>query len=336
MATSTIASKPARLLGELLQEQQEPFALEVYLSEKGCGTKNLTSIHGHGSSGKFLKKSGTGSNKIKRSKGIPNFLKVLKIILCNKFFTIRGTENSLDEYGDKQETAVAGRYSSGSCSALYKSSSDSDTDEASMFTDNPKPSELHTERAAVDTKFQLSACIEDSKQHSPQSVLESVSTSTVSNTRQKSLTLPKLITEESILSAALWSLLHQTAAKEQTGCEGLKEGNGSPFSVSKRFLQQTRQLLLDCVRELIDHNKERFLGTEEIGNIICEKIREWGKPSGDEGNTKETLELDVMVMERWNDFEIESGKREMGLLLGNAIVDEITSEVVMDMINTIV
>ncbi|KAE8723930.1 P-loop containing nucleoside triphosphate hydrolases superfamily protein isoform 1 [Hibiscus syriacus] len=181
MATKTIASKPARQLGELLREQQEPFALEVYLSEKGCGTKNLTSIHSHGSSGKFLKKS--GSNKIKRNKGIPNFPKVLKVLLCNKFFTIRGlrTKNPNDEDGNNQEIAEADRFSSSSCSALYNSSSDSDTDEASMFTDNSRPSEHHAERgkkAAVDTKFQLSACMEDSKQNSPQSVLEAISTST--------------------------------------------------------------------------------------------------------------------------------------------------------------
>ncbi|GMI77381.1 hypothetical protein HRI_001407300 [Hibiscus trionum] len=349
MATRTIASKPARQLGELLQEQQEPFALEVYLSEKGCGTKNITSIHSHGSSGKFLKMS--GSNKNKRNKGILNFPKLLKVILCNKLFTIRAlrTKNSNGEDGNNQEAAEAERFSFSSCSALYNSSSDSDTDETSMFTGNPnlKPSELNAERekkASVDAKFQLSTCTEDSKQHSPQSVLEAKSTSTVSNTREKSFILPKLITEESILSATLWSLLHQTTAKEEASCEGLKdleECNGCPFSVSKRVLQQTKQLLLDCVRELMDHNKghgkEGFIGSEEIGNVICEKIRGWGKRCGDETNINEMLELDVMESKQeWDGFEVESGKRETGILLGNAIVEEITSEVVMDMINNII
>ncbi|KAK8625913.1 hypothetical protein V6N13_057070 [Hibiscus sabdariffa] len=354
MAIRTIASKPARQLGELLQEKQEPFALEVYLSEKGCGKQNSTSIHGYGSSGEFLKKS--GSNKNKRNKGIPNFPKVLKVILCNKFFTIGGlrTKNSNDEDGNNREAAEADRFSFSSCSALYNSSSDSDTDEATMFIGNTKPSELNAERekkAPVDTKFQMSRCMEDSKQHSPQSVLEATSTSTgsplgtISDTREKSFILPKLITtEESILSAALWSLLHHTTAKEEAGCEGLKDledCNGPPFSVSKRVLQQTKQLLLDCVRELIDHNKghgkEGFIGSEEIGNVICEKIRGWGKRCGDETNIREMLELDVMESKQeWGDFEIESWRREMGLLLGNAIVEEITSEVVMDMINIII
>ncbi|GMI77380.1 hypothetical protein HRI_001407300 [Hibiscus trionum] len=333
MATRTIASKPARQLGELLQEQQEPFALEVYLSEKGCGTKNITSIHSHGSSGKFLKMS--GSNKNKRNKGILNFPKLLKVILCNKLFTIRAlrTKNSNGEDGNNQEAAEAERFSFSSCSALYNSSSDSDTDETSMFTGNPnlKPSELNAERekkASVDAKFQLSTCTEDSKQHSPQSVLEAKSTSTGSP----------------LGTTTLWSLLHQTTAKEEASCEGLKdleECNGCPFSVSKRVLQQTKQLLLDCVRELMDHNKghgkEGFIGSEEIGNVICEKIRGWGKRCGDETNINEMLELDVMESKQeWDGFEVESGKRETGILLGNAIVEEITSEVVMDMINNII
>ncbi|GMJ15267.1 hypothetical protein HRI_005195900 [Hibiscus trionum] len=328
MATRTAASKPARKLAELLQEQQEPFALGVYLSEKGCGRNNLTSIHGHGGSGKFLDKS--GSNKNKRNKGIPNFPKALKVILCNKLFAIRGlkTMNSNDEEGNNQETAEAGRFSSCSCSALCNSSSDSDIDEAAMFTENQKPSELYAGRekkAAVDKKFELSTCMENS----PQSILEAISTSTVSNTRQKSYILPKLITEESILSATLWSLLHKTTGKEQSSCEGLEDLEESNASASRRVLQQTKQLLLDCVRELVVDHNSRQGKSEEIGNAICEKIRGWG----DETNMKEMLELDVMESkEEWHDFEIGSGRREMGLLLGNAIVEEITSEVVVDII----
>ncbi|KAK8683986.1 hypothetical protein V6N13_040024 [Hibiscus sabdariffa] len=323
MASRTTTSQPARQLGELLQEQQEPFAIAVYLSEKRCGRKNLTSIHSHGGSGKFLNKSGCDKNK--GSKSIPNFPKALKVIVCNKFFAIRGlkTKNSNDEDGNNQETAEADRFSS------CNSSSDSDIDEASMFTDNPKAPELHAEReekADVDTK---STCME----HKPQSVLEATYTSTDSNTRQKSFILPKLITEESIMSATLWGLLHQTRVREQSSCEGLEDLEASVW-------QQTKQLLLDCVRELVvDHKynsgqgkaKEGFMGSEEIGNAICQQIRGWG----DETSIQEMLELDVMESkeEGWSDFRIGSAKREMTLLLGNAIVEEITSEVAMDMIN---
>ncbi|TYH65057.1 hypothetical protein ES332_D06G030500v1 [Gossypium tomentosum] len=309
MASRTIPSKPARQLGELLEEQQEPFILEVYLSEKGCGAKNLTPIHG-------------GSTKNKTKKGIPKHIpKVLKLIPCNKFFTSKGlrrTNNPNDEDG-KTDTF--------SCSALCNSSSDSEIDEEEASSSSM--SSKMAEKAVVDTNM------EDTKQHSPQSVLEAMSTSTGSNTMQKSFILPKLITEESILSATLWNLLLQTTDSEQSS-------GSSSFSMSKRVLQQTKQLLLDCVRELVDHNNgcmkegkgKRYLGSEEIGNVICEKIKGWGKQRGDETNIQEMLELDVIeTKQEWEGFEIESYKKEMGICIGNAIVEELISDVVMDMID---
>ncbi|XP_022766438.1 uncharacterized protein LOC111311329 [Durio zibethinus] len=369
MATRITASKPARQLGELLQEQQEPFVLEVYLSERRCVRKNLISganfIGCHGNSGKFLKKSGS-QNKSK--KGIPNFPKVLKVVPCSKFFAIKGsrTKNSDDDGKlsvtemdrNNQETAEPDRFSSASSTTVYNSCSDSDIDEPSMFTDNSKSNlKLHRERekkAAADTKFQWS-CMEDSKQHSPQSVLEEISsTSTgspldktrrVSTTRQKSFFLPKLITEDSILSASLWNLLLQTTP-DKSSCAGLSElqepdrSNSSQFSISKRVLQQTKQLLFDCARELVDKNHEKeqkgkkFLGPEEMGKVICEKIKGWGKRCGDESNIMQLLELDVMdSSQEWNGFE--SQKKDMVLVIGNAIAEEITTEVVMDMINVL-
>ncbi|XVF36455.1 hypothetical protein REPUB_Repub19eG0060100 [Reevesia pubescens] len=374
MAKRTTASNPARQLGELLQEQQEPFILEVYLSERGCVRKNLTSganfIGCHGNSGKFLKKFGSQNQS---KKGIPHFPKLLKVVLCNKFFKIKGlrTKNSDDEDGkpsttvtemgrNNQETAEPDRFSSASCTTVYNSCSDSDIDESSMFADSSKSDfKLYNERenkVAADTKFQWS-CMEDSKQNSPQSVLEEIlSTSTsspldntrrVSSARQKSL-LPKLITEDSILSTSLWNLLLKTTAAEKSSCAGLTEelqepdrsNNSSPFSISKRVLQQTKQLLLDCVRELVDkHEKEEkgkeFLGSEEIGKLICEKIKGWGiKRCGDESNLKQLLEIDVMESTKeWNDFE--SQKKNIGLVIGNAIAEEITNEVVMDMMTNV-
>lgn len=156
MASRAMPSKPARQLGELLEEQQEPFILEVYLSEKGCDAKNLTPIHG-------------GSTKNKTKKGIPQHIpKVLKLILCNKFFASKGlrrTNHPNDEDG-KTDTF--------SCSALCNSSSDSDIDEEEASSSSSMSSKM-AEKAVVDTNM------EDTKQHSPQSVLEAMSTSTGSS-----------------------------------------------------------------------------------------------------------------------------------------------------------
>ncbi|XVE70223.1 hypothetical protein DITRI_Ditri10aG0055600 [Diplodiscus trichospermus] len=367
MATiRTTASQPARQLGELLQEQQEPFILEVHLSERGYAGKNLTSganfICCHGNSGKFLKKSGRLN---KNKKGTPHFPMLLKVV-CNKLSTIKGlrTKNSDDKDGklsvtemvdrNNQETAEPDRFSSASSSTVYNSCSDSDIDGPSMFTDNSKSNlKLYDQRekkVVAEAKFQWN-CMEDSKHHSPQSVIEEkIPTSTgspirntrrVPSTRQKGLFLPNLINEDSILSASLWNLLVQTTS-EKSSCAGLTElqgpdlSNASPLSVSKRVLQQTKQLLFDCVRELVDKKHEKkekgkeFIGCEEIGKVIGEKIKGWGKRCGNESNIAELLKLDIMdLTQEWNDFETQ--KRD----IGNAIAEEITNEVVMDMINVL-
>ncbi|XVE55720.1 hypothetical protein DITRI_Ditri03aG0180800 [Diplodiscus trichospermus] len=370
MATRTTVSKPARQLGELLQEQQEPFILEVYLSERGCLRRNLNSganfFGCHGYSGKFLKKFGSQNQS---KKGIPHLPKVLKVAPCNKFFTIKGsrTKNSDDEDGKlgvtemdryNQENAEPDRFSSASSTTVYNSCSDRDLDEPSMSADNFKSNlKLYNERekkAAADAKFQWSCMEEDSKQHNPQSLLEEMYTSTgtqpdnrrlkfitntdelktarrVSRTRQKNFLLPKLITEDSIFSASLWNSLLQNRP-EESSCGGLTEqqrgpdqSNSSAFSIPRRVLQQTKRFLFDCVRELAENNhSKQLLGSEEIGKVMCEKMKGWG----DESNIWEWF--DFSQGHEWKDYESE--KRDIGLVIGNAIVEEITTEAVMDMI----
>ncbi|TYI97371.1 hypothetical protein E1A91_D01G139600v1 [Gossypium mustelinum] len=243
-ASSSSPSKPAgRQLGELLQQQQEPFILEIYLSERGS-LRNNKSIGCHGNSGKFLR-----INK----KGIPNFPKLLKVVVCNKLFAIKGSKakNSADTFSTASNTTV------------YNSCSDTDIDEPPML-------KLYNER---EKKLQC-GCMEDS----PQFYM----------TRQKSLFLSKLI----ILSASVWNLLVQS----KPGLRELAEADGSnssPFSISKRVLQPTNKVpLLRSRREL--------------------------------------LELDGMdSTKEWNVYEEQ---KEIGLAIGDAIAEEITTQVVMDMI----
>ncbi|KAG4200450.1 hypothetical protein ERO13_A05G211900v2 [Gossypium hirsutum] len=336
MATRTRSSKPLRQLGELLQEQQEPFILEVYLSERGCC---------HGNSGKFLDKCGS-QNKSKK-KRISHFPKVLKASLCNKLFKIKGvkTKNSDDE-----ETEDADRFSSASSATMYNSCSDSDVelDEPPMFADTSM-SDLKLyhetgEKAAADTEFEW-RCME-----------EQVSTSTSScpldNSRQqvsgKRLFWSKLIKEDSILSAWLLNLLLHHR-QEKSSCVGFKQlkvphwsTSSRPSSMSKRVLQQAKQLLFDCVRELVENNHDKEQkgksfkeSGEEIRKVRCENMKGWGKRCGDGSNIKQLLELDIInSTQEWKNG-CESQKRDVGIVIGNAIVEEITSEVVMDIMNVL-
>ncbi|KAK8580503.1 hypothetical protein V6N13_143584 [Hibiscus sabdariffa] len=359
MATRSRASKSARQLGELLQEQQEPFILKAYLSERGYVKKKLISGANfinfsccHGNSGKFFNKSGSQNES---KKGSPRFPKVLQVILGNKLFKIKGlrTKNSDDEDGklsvtemdiiNNDETAEADRFSSASSATLYDSCSDTDIDEQPMFSDW----KLHDDRekkADADTKFEWS-CMEENKQHSPRSVLDEVSTSTSSppdhsiRVSSKRLFWHKLIKVDSTMSTWLLNLLFQTR-RMKSSSEGLKQlqvsdwSNSSRSSKSKRALLQKMQLLSDCcIREMIEinHNKrgKGIKGSAEvIRKVRCENLKGRGKRCGDESNIKQLLELDILnSTEEWrNDFE--SQKWDIGIEIGDALLEEITSEVV--------
>lgn len=95
---STLAKPmPAKRLGELLQEQQEPFSLDAYLVERGYLRKTLDSR--------------LASDRRKRSTPFPKILKtVLKKIVSVK------TASSCDE--------PAVRFSSASSMTVYDSESD--------------------------------------------------------------------------------------------------------------------------------------------------------------------------------------------------------------------
>ncbi|MBA0705870.1 hypothetical protein Golax_018022, partial [Gossypium laxum] len=56
-------------------------------------------------------------------------------------------------------------------------------------------------------------------------------------------------------------------------------------------------------------------------------MKGWGKRYGDESDIKQLLKLDIInSTQEWkNGFE--SQKRDMGIVIGNVIVEEITSEV---------
>ncbi|KAK8512405.1 hypothetical protein V6N13_083049 [Hibiscus sabdariffa] len=235
----TESSKPAaKQLGELLKQQQEPFVLEIYLSERGCLRKKM---------------------KKKKKKGVSNFPKLLKVVLCDKLFAIKGlkTKNCDYENGkvgvtemkrNEQETAAPDRVCNPCTDSVIK-------------------------KAVADSKFQWS-----SPEGGP--------------ARQKSLFLSKLIMEDSILSASLWNFLLQTTPDKPS-----------------------------WVRE----SQEECLGSE----FVCGKMK-YGDGLSD--NMK-LLESDVMgwtSTRKPNDYEEQ--KKDVGVVVGNAIAEEIINEVVKDMI----
>ncbi|XP_031281418.1 uncharacterized protein LOC116139923 [Pistacia vera] len=378
--------KVVKQLGQFLQEQQEPFILEIYLSERGYQKKNLNSESStrfsQGNSSKSLKGSGnTSPNKSK--KVTPQFSKVLRA--AYKKFTsikdslrIKNNDNRNGQFSvtemarNSQEVAEPDGFSTASSTTVFNSCSDSEVEETSTsvqkndvsFIENTSQSfklwSPGDKEAAAEGKLQW-RCVEDSKQISPVSVLEEITSHRGSspdktarqgsgNTQEENpsrscITLSKKITEDSILSTSFWSILFHSAI-EKPSCAGATETqepvhskSTSQFFKSKKVVQQTEQLLFDCVREVLEsHGKERrqqnkkeFLGSELLGNLVCEKIKAWGKQSVDGFNITQLLNADIQdSIKEWNDFEAQ--QRDIALEIGDAILEEIKDQIVTEML----
>lgn len=132
--------KPLKQLGEFLQEQQEPFILEVYLLERGCLKKRLNSEGNFSccqrNSTKFLKRSVSCSLN-KENNGIPRWSKLLKAVYkmldsIKEDQRAKSSENIKEEYhvtamvGDDKEVKESDRFSSASSTTVFNSCSETE------------------------------------------------------------------------------------------------------------------------------------------------------------------------------------------------------------------
>lgn len=154
--------------------------------------------------------------------------------------------------------------------------------------------------------------------------------------------MPKKVTEDSILSSALWGLMIQSAHENgpSKDLEEIVGTNVSQVLKSKRALHKTKQLLFDCVREIAASiprtnegqtgNCKQLLGAEELGNLICQNMKEWGQQAGDKTNLTHLLTSDYMKsIKEWSDFEPHM--KDISFEVADAILDCINHEIVTDM-----
>lgn len=155
--------------------------------------------------------------------------------------------------------------------------------------------------------------------------------------------MPKKITEDSLLSAALWGLLIQTTKTDNYSMMELREilgPNVSRVLKSKRALHNTKQLLFDCVREITvnfpgKHEEQigykQLLEAEELGNLICHRIKEWGQQAGHQTNLTCLLTLDHLnSINEWSD--LEPLIKDISFQIADAILERISNEIVSEMI----
>ncbi|KAB2627676.1 hypothetical protein D8674_032471 [Pyrus ussuriensis x Pyrus communis] len=381
--------KPVKL-AELLQEQQEPFVLEVYLFERGYLRKTSST----NSSSRIT--SRTSSKKLTRSSSWGNLSchKVLRSV-CNKLgsrhsetTSTKGCENREGKPNGGAETRRSSResggtdtFSSASSRTQYDSCSEGEKeskeeapvslrnkhDASSLAADATQISEscnmkerkiewLNGQSSKIHRKQQNPVSVpEDEPPHAnASSPLYNKRYKLHTMSREKETSCPSTysfnkIIEDPNLSSSLWELLFHPPL-EKPRASGISEKlepvrssiNPYPhFAKSKRVLQQKRQLLFDCVREMTEnhakkskeqqpHNPNGFLGAEEIGKLIYEKLGSWGgKQAGHEANVNVLSELDLLgSREEWDDSYQE--KREIGSEIGDAILEEIIKGIVSE------
>ncbi|KAL5706676.1 hypothetical protein ACHQM5_024812 [Ranunculus cassubicifolius] len=315
MEYSLPTEKAVKRLSELLQEQQEPFNLDVYLMERGYLKKLLNS---------------KGNKELKRRKRIPLCPKILKKVL-NKLVpakTAKG-EHEFDQFSSTSSVSVCDSYS-----------------ETDMEEENTSQTSN-----LCDSNGQV-----ENKQHSPVSVLEELPSDDISplhnhvrccsrSYRDESPStsngngLPKRVTEESILSASLWGLLEgqgNVGVKELLDGASSSSSSSSQYVKTKRVVEQTKQLLFDCVREVLEtqgSNEKDFLGGEEIGKMVCEKVCFWAKQSGNVANVNQLRNAYYWEsLEEWN--ALQPHVRKIGLEISNHILEELEVEIVIDIIDS--
>ncbi|KAJ6722260.1 DUF4378 DOMAIN PROTEIN [Salix koriyanagi] len=189
---------------------------------------------------------------------------------------------------------------------------------------------LHNpQEVSADRKLQQQ-CIEESRQLSPASVLERIpshgnfpihsnKTEDSSTAEEESATktrvrLPVKFTEDCILSASLWEVLFYPP-NEKPVCG---EATETQEFVQEIVETQEREGKLQC-------HHQQFLGPEELGKVIGEKIKSWDKQSGNESNLIKLLNLDLPSSEQgWSNYKPD--RRDKGLAVEDTVLDLLDSE----------
>jgi hypothetical protein len=147
--------------------------------------------------------------------------------------------------------------------------------------------------------------------------------------------VPKKITEDSLLSVALFSSLFETSKKDQKNysTKQLQQILGR-----KKVLHKTKRLLFDCVRELtINLNRKDSKGSspEMLGKIIWERTKKWSQRGGNiETNLTNLLTLDYLdSINEWSEFKTEV--KDVSFEIADAILEcVIKDEIVLEMFET--
>ncbi|KAJ4824335.1 hypothetical protein Tsubulata_004298 [Turnera subulata] len=347
-----MASSSSKRLWEHLQEQQKPYRLDIYISERRS---------------MLNKKSEEEQFSLRKRRSL-QVTEILKLI--TRKFTDNShshqTSSGCDKAHRDNPLSIQKPYKSGATTKLTKVRSSVAFRDSrgkggkdSPFCKNPSSllarstsqgqnhsgSAVQQVAADIDPRWD---CKEDTEQLSPVSVLDAASSSKkVSHFRpiqleeedastSSAISGGEIPDEESIVSAFLWELLIKSLIEKQSdvGTMELRETIGPCFSrcmKSIRVLQQSKQLLFDCINEVIEtharKNKRKkhaqeIMGPQELRKIISNQICSWAK----EGIGQQ-IRFDVSSILEDRDY-LQEWERNIGEEIGDLIMDEMIQEVI--------
>ncbi|GAA0154325.1 hypothetical protein LIER_12341 [Lithospermum erythrorhizon] len=331
---SYIFSSMAKKLGEFLQEKQEPFALNVYLVERGY-LKNRLYCSKKSTCNTLNKSSGCALHH-KKTKSIPNCSKIVRT--CITKIISFGNQNKLKKsVGWKHNVSESYKFSSASNTSMFNSS---EAKEAATYT-SIKAEDITLKKdcnryfrdgnqfsmSEIDPDRQFGTrIVKDSNQLSPASVLEETEFNDYDDDDGASKNDEKRTEESSSKCAVSGKGIEEEAI---IGCKFIED-----YTKNKNAVLQTEKLLFDCAQEL---QCQTFLVAEELWKLIYQNIWLWSKEMiVDETNVEQLVHSHVVTnsLKKWSHFEEQT--REIASHIEAIILEDIGNEIISDLIINLV
>ncbi|KAL5074639.1 hypothetical protein RYX36_013623 [Vicia faba] len=319
--------KPQKKLSEFLNEQQEPFILQLYLSERSNSSKTFTSI-----SPKNFENPSSSCFLNKKKKPLFPFCKILTCVhkkklpaiknsyTTNKHNNVNVTHHEANNVDDRTQIATeTDRFSTASSSTVFHSCSDiDDEEERTSFSSHKYYNPLFSSNSVCNIGIQSQQETDNRKCH--QRCIKVCPTYETLNEDVCvcGVVVPEKINEESLLLPAIFTSLIQTAKRDQKNyTKQLRQ-----ILEHKRVLHKTKKLLFDCVRELTKNVKKkdckRLMGGEKLGKIIWKRRKEGGGKN--ERNVSNLLNLEYLdSMNEWSEFKTEM--KDISIEIADAILE---------------
>ncbi|KAE8008161.1 hypothetical protein FH972_004701 [Carpinus fangiana] len=354
MASSTSKPAPAKKLREHLQEQQEPFSLDNYLSERRYKKRLSPDGRSFSSTNDLMRSRSYELNKGR--KRILYGTKILASVISKRTPTnsqelSNGNKDEDISHTIRRTQQIAETNSFFSTESLNAYlSTESNVEKLSLHSTRHhgfthastsmtfKFGNLKVETAADTTLHWIS--MEDDIILATASQMSEATSNKVCNFETKEApssqsSIPcKIDSGDSMVSASLWeSLINSSIVKKShigfAKLKGITWTASSQYLRNKRLSQQGKQLLFDSVKEALEtHGRkgEREKYAQDVAHPEDTKKIIY-KQTGDFTNITHKMNFDLYsTLEDWSDFQ--QPERRIGREIGDAIMDEILKEMV--------